>query len=111
MFFCFASEYFPFLFFSYSIKTSFQISTQFTNISVSGPHGPVSPAGPHQFSSFSKNFILLIPKDFHIFSASISLGESLSPEKTETAILFLSSPNHFFEVKNSKLNSIACFFQ
>jgi len=43
---------------------------------VSGPHGPVLPAGPHQFSSLSKNAILSfgIPSLSQISADSLSLG-------------------------------------
>ena len=64
--------YLPSMVLLYCMKTSFQISTHFpqpqvgpqsgpqsglstgTNISVSGPHGPDWPAGPHQLSSLPR---------------------------------------------------------
>ena len=83
------------------MKTSFQISTPLTNISVSGPQGPVFPAGPHQLSSLPRNFIFLIPKSFQIFSDSLSFGIFSSPLKHVTEISFFLIPRFF--VRNSKL--------
>ena len=46
------------------------------NISVSGPHGPVVPAGPHQLSFFGRKYIWSsgMPKDLQISADSSSLG-------------------------------------
>src|SRR3989344_5250382 len=98
MFFCFAFSN-PVLVFIYCIKTLLPISTHVLssvlnflgafvfalqkNISVHGPQGPVSPAGPHQLSFFGSNAIFSfgIPNESHIFSDSSSFGASLSPSK------------------------------
>src|SRR3989338_5360976 len=91
---CFSFSYFPSPVLLYCIKTSFQTSKYFpqkqpglqsfeqgsfpvsTNISVSGPQGPVFPAGPHQLSFFGKKKILSlgIPDDCHTLADSSSLG-------------------------------------
>src|SRR3989339_1507048 len=107
------------------MKTSFQISTQRLslgsksagassdavqkNISVSGPHGPVCPAGPHQLSSLPKNAIRSfgMPSDSHTDAASSSFGILFfgSPIKQLTANFSIGIFNSL--VRNSKLISIA----
>ena len=84
----------PSSFLLYCMKTSFQISMYFPqwqpgrqsgphfslpvsmNISVSGPHGPVVPAGPHQLSSRGRRKMRSsgMPSDFQIATASSSAG-------------------------------------
>ena len=71
-FFCLSGTKVPSACFSYCMNTSFQISrylpheqageqsgphggrSVMMNISVSGPHGPVMPAGPHQLCFFGR---------------------------------------------------------
>src|SRR3989339_2150880 len=110
------------------MKTSFQISNQLSssvpallpaggnsvspfqkNISVSGPQGPVCPAGPHQLFSLGKKAIRSAgtPNDCQILAVSSSLGAVWSPINTDTANFFGSNPSHFLAVKNSQLHSIA----
>ena len=91
------------------MKTSFQISTLLMNISVSGPHGPVFPGESHQLSSFPRNFILFIPRDFQISALSLSFSAFLSPLKQVTEISFFGIFRFF--VRNSKLISIASFLK
>ncbi len=78
---------------------------------MSGPHGPVFPAGSHQLSFFGRNAILCfgIPRDSQIFEDPISFGASLSPAKTVTANLSTGIFKIF--VRNSKENSIASFLK
>src|SRR3989338_6172565 len=91
---CFSFSYSPSAVLLYCMKTSFHTSKYFpqehpclqslphgsapvsTNISVSGPQGPVFPAGPHQLSFLGKKKILSlgIPDDCHTLADSSSLG-------------------------------------
>jgi len=79
------------------------------NISVSGPHGPLFPVGPHQLSSLPRNFTSFTFSDFQICSDSVSFGASLSPAKHVTEIS--SDGMLSFFIKNSWDISIASFFQ
>src|SRR3989338_1953256 len=100
---CFSFSYPPSTVLLYCMKTSFQTSKYFPqlhpglhsfeqgsfpvsiNISVSGPQGPVFPAGPHQLSFLGKKKMRSfgMPKDCHDLADSSSLGASPSPLKTE----------------------------
>src|SRR3989338_2587861 len=128
-FFCFSLEYFPSAVLLYSMKTSFHISKYLPqlhpgphvfehgflpvsmNISVHGPQGPVIPAGPQKLSLFPSQYILSpgMPRFCHILADSPSFGASPSPAKTVTC----NCPGLNFSsfIKNSKLHSIASFFQ
>ena len=111
----------------YCMRTSFPISTQLLflgsnffggfseedqkNCSVSGPQGPTAPAGPHQLSSFPRKAILSLgmPSESQTSAASVSLGAFLSPLKQVMASF--SREILSVLVRNSKVNSIASFFQ
>ena len=78
---------------------------------MSGPQGPVSPAGTHQLSFLGRNAILsfFIPRESQMFAASSSFGASESPAKQETAKRYIGICNIF--VRNSKLQDIASFLK
>src|SRR3989338_9450922 len=129
--FCFSGRYSPSAVLLYCMNTSLHTSKYLPqvhpglhplphfsfpvsiNISVSGPQGPVTPAGPHQLSFFGRKNILSfgIPSPSQIFSDSSSFGASLSPANTVTERLSLSNPSHFSDVRNSRLQLMASFFQ
>src|SRR5579885_2753557 len=111
------------------MKTLFQISTQCLsagsnldgadslpvqkNISVSGPHGPVAPGGPHQLSSLPRYAIRSAgtPNDFQISADSSSRGASLSPSNTVNANFSSGMPSQFLLVKNSNDQAMDSCFQ
>jgi len=68
---------------------------------VSGPQGPVAPAGHHQLSFFPKYEIFSTQWLFQILALSSSLGAFSSPSKTVTAIFLLSIPSQSLLVRNS----------
>ena len=96
----------PSAFLLYCMNTSFQISkylpqeqageqsgpqgslSVMMNISVSGPHGPVIPAGPHQLFSLGRKKIWssLTPHLRQSSALSSSRGQSASPAKTENEV-------------------------
>ena len=124
-FFCASSVKLPSASLLNCIKTLFQISTYFPqwqdgpqfgehfglpisqNISVSGPQGPVCPAGPHQLHSlpYLKICSFLSPWLFHISTVSSSAGAISSPSNTVTANRSTGMFKYF--VRNSKLIEMA----
>ena len=103
------------------MKTSFQISKYLpqeqpgrhslpqaslpvsTNISVSGPHGPVFPAGPHQLSSMGRAKIRSrgMPSFCQIATESSSIGTFSLPSKTVTYSASGLNPRNEDDVRNS----------
>ena len=79
-------------------------------ISVSGPQGPVVPAGPHQLPDLGRKKMCsgFMPHFFHSPALSSSRGQSSSPAKQVMAMSFTGMPRYSGEVRNSNDQGIIC---
>ena len=82
-------------------------------ISVSGPQGPVSPAGPHQLFFLGRYTIWegSAPISTHRSWETVSRGASASPSKQVKDSFSLGMPSHFSSVKNSQLQAMDSFLK